>query len=117
MDHYTYGKLMDLLHVYDPATDQWTQLASLPSRRSHFEPGTIVHNNKIIIVGGRRGNFFFENITEYDPVSNTWSENCPLPNKLLAPVAKVFGDQLIISNGGIDGINEPQSGTMWIPIQ
>lgn len=73
------------------------------SDRSHFEPGTIVHNNKIIIVGGRRGSFIFNDITEYDPVTDSWSERCQLPARLLAPSAKVIGDQLIVANGGDNG--------------
>ncbi len=105
------------LHAYDPANDTWTQLADLPDDRSHFEPGTIVHNDKIIIVGGRRGGFFFDDVTEYDPATDTWSERCELPSNLLAPAAKVFGSQLIVANGGENGTCCPQSETLSIPIE
>lgn len=105
------------LHAYNPYTDSWTRKADLPTDRSHFEPGTIVHNGKIIIVGGRNGNFFFDDITQYDPLTNTWSELCEMENALLAPVAKVIGDKLIVSNGGVNGTSIPQSSTKWIPIE
>ena len=106
------------LDVYNPATDSWTRLADLPAKRSHFEPGTIVHNGKIIIVGGRNGeSFFYNTITEYDPITDIWSELCELPENLLAPGAKVFGDRLIVVNGGLDGISEPVSSTRWISIE
>jgi len=105
------------LHVYDPQTDTWSRKADLPSARSHFEPGTIVHNDKIIIVGGRRGNFFFDDVTEYDPATDTWSERCELPENLLAPAAKVFGDRLIVANGGINGTCCPIKTTRWLPIE
>ena len=106
------------LDAYDPATNTWTRLADLPSARSHFEPGTMVHNDKIIIVGGRRGNnFFFDDITEYDPQTNTWTERCPLPSKLLAPAAKVFGNQIIVANGGENGTCCPLKTTQWLPIE
>ena len=91
------------LHAYDPETDKWTEKNDLRSDRSHFEPGTIVHNNKIMIVGGRRGSFIFNDITEYDPQTDTWKELCQLPAKLLAPSAKIIGDQLIVANGGDNG--------------
>ena len=105
------------LDAYDPATDTWTRMADLPSDRSHFEPGTLVHNGKIIIVGGRRGNFFFADVTEYDPATNTWSERCPLPEKLLAPAAKTFGDRLVVANGGENGTCCPRATTRWLPIE
>ena len=105
------------LHEYDPATDTWTRKADLPSARSHFEPGTMVHNGKIIIVGGRRGGFFFNDVTEYDPTTDTWTERCELPENLLAPAAKVFGDQLIVANGGINGTCCPTNTTRWLPIE
>ena len=106
------------LEAYNPATDTWTRMADLPSDRSHFEPGTIVHNGKIIIVGGRRGWFyFFNDITEYDPATNTWTERCKLPNRNMAAAAKVFGDKLIVANGGIDGETHPTDEVKWIPIE
>ena len=88
------------LDVYDPVTDSWAPRADLPSARSHFEPGTIVHNDKIIIIGGRRGFFFFDDVTQYDPASDSWTERCKLPEPLLAPSAEIFDDQLIVVNGG-----------------
>ncbi|MEO9870996.1 ThuA domain-containing protein [Ekhidna sp.] len=105
------------LHTYNPTTNTWTQLTDLPTPRSHFEPGTIVHNDKIIIVGGRNGNFFFDDVSEYDPATDTWTERCELPTNLLAPSAKVFGDQLIVANGGEDGVCCPKSETISIGIE
>ncbi|WP_031428719.1 malectin domain-containing carbohydrate-binding protein [Flavimarina sp. Hel_I_48] len=88
------------LHVYDPATDTWTRKRNLFADRSHFEPCTLVHNGKIIIIGGRRGIFFFDDITEYDPAIDQWTQRCELPERLLAPVAGIFDDKLIVANGG-----------------
>ncbi len=106
----------NFLDVYDPSSDTWERLANLPSDRSHFEPGTIVHNDKIIIVGGRNGNFFFDDITIYDPATDQWTEDCKLSKKLLAPSAKIFGNQLIIANGGENGTCCPLDIVEWITI-
>ncbi len=105
------------LDAYDPQTDSWTRKADLPSARSHFEPGTMVHNEKIIIAGGRRGGFFFDDVTEYDPATDEWTERCELPENLLAPAAKVFGDRLIVANGGENGTCCPLNKTRWIAIE
>lgn len=108
----------DDLDVYDPSTDTWSSLADLPTARSHFEPGTIVHNGKIVIVGGRTGaNFFYDEIIEYDPINNVWTDRCDLPEKLLAPAAKVFNDRLIVANGGENGIDNLSDATRWLPIE
>lgn len=104
------------LDVYDPATDSWTPRADLPSDRSHFEPGTLVHNDKIIIIGGRRGFFFFDNVTEYDPAEDSWTERCKLPEPLLAPSAEIFDDQLIIANGGFKE-SDLRDNTRSLPVE
>ncbi len=105
-----------LLHVYDPSTNQWTNLADLPEERSHFEPGTSVHNGKIIIAGGRNGNNVFDQVTQYDPQLNTWSELCTLPVELIAPTAKVFGDRLIVTGGSLDGFLNISNETIWLQL-
>ena len=102
------------LHRYDPDTDTWTRLADLPRQRSHFEPGTEVHEGTIIIVGGRDGDFFFDEVTRYDPVTNTWEQLCTLEDPLLAPAAKVFGNKLYVAKGSINGTSQPQRFTRWI---
>ncbi|KPM30405.1 Cytochrome c class I [Croceitalea dokdonensis DOKDO 023] len=107
----------NLLHEYDPISDTWTRKADLPTARSHFEPGTMVHNEKIIIVGGRKGNTFFSEVTEYDPAKDSWTEKCELPTKLLAPAAKVFGDKLIVANGGENGTCCPKNTTIAMTIE
>lgn len=107
----------NFVDAYNPQTDEWTRVAGLPTARSHFEPGTMVHNNKIIIVGGRQGGIFFDNVSEYDPATNQWTERCPLPSKLLAPAAKVFGDQLIVANGGENGTCCPKNSTLAITVE
>ncbi|PAP76670.1 hypothetical protein BSZ37_09565 [Rubrivirga marina] len=101
------------LHAYDPATDTWARRADLPIRRSHFEPGTFVWDGRIVIVGGvGRGadnNRAMDQITAYDPQSDTWTELDPLPVRLLGPVAQVIDGQLIVTHGGLDLTEDPQN--------
>ncbi|MEJ1222371.1 PKD domain-containing protein [Sediminicola sp. 1XM1-17] len=105
------------VHAYNPITDIWTQMADLPVARSHFEPGIATHNGNIIIVGGRQGEFIFDDVTKYDPQLNQWTELCKLPEPLLAPAAKIFDDRLVVANGGVNGICCPSNTTRWLQLE
>ncbi|WP_224484783.1 Kelch repeat-containing protein [Robertkochia aurantiaca] len=94
---------LNYLHRYDPVTDTWERLADLPTDRSHFEPGTLVYRDQVLIVGGRNQNVFYSEVLVYNPESDEWSMLCDLPDNLLAPAAVVYDDRLIVANGGIDG--------------
>jgi hypothetical protein len=98
---------LKFVHAFDITTGQWSRKADLPFPRSHFEPGTVVMEDRIIIVGGRanQNGFGFGqivNVTEYNAITNTWRELTPLPVKLIAPVAARIGDKLIVTNGGVN---------------
>jgi N-acetylneuraminic acid mutarotase len=88
------------LDVYDPATDQWTKVASLPLARGHINPSSFAANGKIYVVGGQaNGEQFLRNVTVYDPAANKWTDLPPLPGPLTAPMADAIGGQLIVTGG------------------
>jgi len=110
---------VDLVHRYDPATDRWTKVASLPYPRSHFEPGTFGFNGRIVIVGGRSNVQKRETVAEvtmYDPAADVWLALPPLPEALLAPAAAVFGGRLVVANGSILNSATPQTTTRFIDL-
>ncbi len=91
---------VSFVHEYNPVTDTWRRLADMPIPRSHFEPGTTVYNNKIIIVGGRINNDpYTDAVTQYDPATDTWQDMEPIPVAMLAPVGKVINNNLYVSHG------------------
>lgn len=104
------------VHRYDPATDTWTAMASLPTPRSHTEPSTFVRNGRIVVVGGRshpRGIETLREVTEYDPAMNQWRALAPLPEGRLAPIAAPIGDRVIVAAGGArDAL--PDNNVAWI---
>lgn len=104
---------VNLLHAYNPVTNTWQARANLPIALSHFEPGTFVLNERLVIVGGRPGGGATTNlIHEYNPQTNSWRVLGTIPKKLIAPVAAVIGDKLIVTAGGI-AYNVGQQET-WI---
>lgn len=86
-----------LVHVFNPATNIWKQVASLPAVQSHIEPSTFLHKGAIYVVGGAtNGN----KVYRYDPSQDDWDTVAELPQPLLAPVAQVVDNQLVVSSGG-----------------
>ena len=104
----------DRVEVYDLATNTWTQLASLPFPRSHFEGGTYVHHGDIVIAGGRSSSLYadaLDELTSYSIAADSWSELAPLPEPLLAPVVQPIGATLVLTTGG--AVPETPQATTW----
>ncbi len=91
----------ELSHVFDPATNTWTQIASLPAVQSHTEPSTFVHKGAIYMIGGAT---MGTTVFRYDPAIDQWDSVAQLPQPLLAPVARVLNGDLIVSSGGAPAI-------------
>jgi N-acetylneuraminic acid mutarotase len=73
---------------YNPATNTWTMIASMPQGRNHAAAAT--DGQKMYVFGGRTGNNNTSNgyntVQIYDPLTNTWessassgSDIAPLP--------------------------------------
>jgi len=66
---------VDLVEMYDPASDLWTARARMPTARSDMGWG--VYNNQYIITAGGEGQdqralFAFKSVEAYDPTVNRW---------------------------------------------
>ncbi|WP_111766856.1 kelch repeat-containing protein [Nakamurella deserti] len=86
------------VHRYDPATDAWTKVASLPRARSHLV--AVVRDGQILALGGTNpGNVASSDVTAYDPASNTWSQLPSLPGGRKTPVVATVGDTVVVSGG------------------
>lgn len=91
---------------YDPATNQWSAIASLPNTpRSHTWASTVVHQGKVYMMGGEtRGREIgkpqmVKLVSVYDPATNRWSEQTPLDRGRSSGVAAVWNDKLIFTTG------------------
>ena len=96
--------------VYDPATNTWSQRASLPVRRDHI--AVAVYDGKIHAIGGRVENFF-QNTTlhhVYDPKSDSWSTRARQPTPRSGASAGVLDGVIVVIGGegdrGVYGENE-----------
>jgi len=88
------------VHRYDPKTNRWQRVASLPRPTGHIGASTVVHGGSIFVVGGvTRGRKDLANILRYDPKQNRWIEFSKLPKPRSSPVAGVVGRDLIVTTG------------------
>lgn len=93
------------VYAYDIATDTWEARASLPTPRSHTEPGTLVADGRILVVGGRdntrvNGPYDLNLVTMYDPQSDVWLDLPELPFQRIAPIAVMQEGVLLVTHGG-----------------
>ena len=84
---------------YDPATDTWTKIAPMPTKRIDF--ATAVYENKIYIIGGHKyPSFPALNVVEvYDPATNKWTTAAPMPAPRAYMQANVVNDKIYVISG------------------
>ena len=70
----------DDVHVYDPATDTWTEVASLPMALSHNNGSTFEMGGRIIVLGGEPA--YGRSVADafaYDPQKDQWQTLTSMP--------------------------------------
>ncbi|WP_454085394.1 malectin domain-containing carbohydrate-binding protein [Georgenia sp. Marseille-Q6866] len=86
------------VHRYDPATNAWTKVASLPVARSHT--AVVVRDGSIVVLGGTNpGNVASRYVTAYHPDEDVWTNLPQLPAGRKTPVAAMVGDVLYLTTG------------------
>jgi N-acetylneuraminic acid mutarotase len=94
------------VHMYNPSTNTWTQVADLPvpagaTGRGHITSSVVVVNNQIIVLAGETDhhNGRTNMVSSYDPATNTWTNLTPLPQSRYSGVAGFIGNSIYYSGG------------------
>jgi hypothetical protein len=100
------------VHAYDPATNAWTERASLPAPRNHITSSTVVQGGRILVIGGQSTHGTgHADVFSYDPAANAWGTVTSLPSARHSAVAGVIADRIYLSTGGtaqtLRGIPDP----------
>ncbi|MGH2626452.1 MAG: Kelch repeat-containing protein, partial [Anaerolineales bacterium] len=103
------------MEAYDPATDTWQELPSMPGARHHLMAAA--HGGRLYLFGGGAGLSF--NATEdawvFDPAAGVWDELPAMPEPRFAGAAVALGDSIYIvgGTGGSGGtlVFRPQDST------
>ena len=95
---------INLVEVYDPATDTWAKRANMPTKRAAL--GVEVVNDRIYAIGGRgwpqvgnRGGPFVTAVEEYDPKTNRWRKEKDMPDIRLSFSTVVVGSEIYLIGG------------------
>lgn len=84
---------------FNPATANWTKLASMNQARIRPVAGVI--DNKIIVAGG--ADLITLSTAEiYDPAENVWSDISPLPEEMSAAADSTCNNQFFVIGGLVD---------------
>jgi N-acetylneuraminic acid mutarotase len=115
LDPNTAHRVFDLNQAYDPATNSWTTMQTLPTPRSAMFAGVV--GGKIYLIGGRVASAFAATgsatdiVEEYDPATNHWGflkDRMPTPRD--EGVAGVYDNKIYVAGGeSITGLNNSVS--------
>jgi N-acetylneuraminic acid mutarotase len=92
---------VDLVEMYDPATDLWTPRARMPTARSAIAGG--LYDNHILVAGGEgqdaRLLAAFKAVEAYDTALNRWQVLPSMPHPRHGLAAGVIGNRLYAVSG------------------
>jgi len=92
---------IDLVEMYDPATDLWTPRTRMPTARSAIGAG--VYNDNILVAGGegqdQRFLAAFKAVEAYDPARNQWQALPSMPHPRHGLAVGAIGNRLYTVSG------------------
>ncbi|WP_242919899.1 kelch repeat-containing protein [Pontibacter liquoris] len=91
---------------YDPETDSWTYVASMPTGLDHISSSVIVLGNRILVLGGETShNVKTSQVLAYSAASNSWAKLTPLPATTSAGVAAAVNGVIYYTGGNFSKTN------------
>jgi kelch-like protein 18 len=92
------------VQVYDPATNAWTRIGSLPDARSHVHNAAAVYDGRIVLAGGKTDDEAAANeVLLYTPSTNKWTTLQSLPDGRNSGVLGLLDGKLVYATGSSGG--------------
>src|SRR5439155_16887117 len=108
------GNVLNSVECYNPSTNIWTVVAPMPTAR-WGAPAVMGPSNRLFVLGGSLGSDTVgpaTNVVEsYNPVSNTWSTQVPMPTARSFLAAAFGADDRIYAFGGFTSAGAPLATT------
>ena len=97
---------------YDPRTDTWTSVASLPSAAAiGNHTATLLPNGEILIAGGQNGNVAHDAAYLYDPLRRAFIQTGSMGSPRGVATATLLPDGRVLVAGGANGVLSPALNT------
>jgi N-acetylneuraminic acid mutarotase len=94
----SYARNLDAHHVYDPATNSWTQGPPLPTARSGIAAAVL--GTRLFVFGGEAPSGTFGQVEVYDAATNRWTSHTPMPTPRHGLTAIPFEGRIHVLSGG-----------------
>ena len=111
--HVIGGFIPNVHEAFDPATQTWTTLAPMPTRRGMNGVNGAVVGGRIYVIGGNASGFCTSRVEIYTPASNSWTSGRPMPTAR-CHLAVVAVGELIYAIGGTETSGSIQYRTVEI---
>lgn len=92
------SEMTNALEVYDPATNEWSSLAPMPTVRGGLN--AVAANGCLHVFGGEGASGMFGEHEVYDPFTNTWDSLPDMPIPVHGVTGLAFHDGTIYLPGG-----------------
>ncbi|MEM1340038.1 MAG: PKD domain-containing protein [Bacteroidota bacterium] len=92
--------------MFDPATEEWIEGASIPAARRRGSSGVVVYNDKFYVVGGNtigHNGGYVSWFDEFDPATGQWTALTDAPRARDHFHAVVIGNKLYAAGGRLSG--------------
>jgi len=98
-------------YCYDPKSDAWTKIASLPTGSQRAASCVAVNAGLMYVIGGADSGKSVADAARYDPATDTWEELPALPERREHCSAGFIQGVLYVAGGRADGITgiEPKT--------
>ncbi len=90
------------VQIFNPANGQWSVGDAIPTNRLRGSAGTVVHNNRIYVIGGSTNGHDGGMVSwfdEYNPATGQWTTLPDAPNRRDHFSAVVVNNKLVVAAG------------------
>lgn len=91
---------------YDPVSDTWTidAISPLSIRRTHLGPTLPTIDGRMYVIGGWNGYSTLSSVEVYDPGSDTWTSETPMPTARYGVAYASVGSKIYAIGGDHGGV-------------